>query len=156
LSDWGWNSRFSIMQNWSWNFYQGSFSLISLLSLAPFISNHQNAPLMLNLATGVFTPIFSWSSQQFTLVGMSEYCFCFTQTIHYDSKDPVWILTKMWNKNWIWCPTSVLNFSQIGVRLCKSEQFFSSVRKGIEEETNDEICSLISQEWLTSNFLQIW
>ena len=66
--------------------------------------------------------------------------------INYNSrsKDLVIILTKVGNNNHPGCPTSVLNFSGIEVRVFKLEQLFQLCKKE-EREKNESLLTNISE-----------
>ena len=73
-------------------------SLISLLSLVPFVLTTRGTPLILNLATQLHTNFqVDWSVVY--LVGVSKDCSCFTQVINYNAKGLKWILTKISKNN---------------------------------------------------------
>ena len=83
------------------------FSLISQLSLTPFVSNHQKAP------SGVepsYIPIFRLIQSAVYSVGVSKDCFCFTQMIDYNSKDLERILTEIDADNRLLTPDKCTKF----------------------------------------------
>ena len=84
-------------------------------------------------------------------VGASKDCSCFTQTIGYNSKDFVRILTKIGSNNDLWNPTSVPNFNWIGVRVCELQRFLQVCEKTkkIKMKKNLKVCSLISWKHFT-------
>ena len=85
---------------------------------------------------------------------MSKYCF--TQMIDYNSKDLVWILTKIDNDYCLWTPYKCTKFQRdwltcLRVRLIF--QVFEKTNKQKKRRKNLKVCSLISWK---CDFLQIW
>ena len=102
-------------------FKKVGFTIISLLSLTPFVFNHHKVPLCFELN---YIPIFWLTQTAVYPVGVSKDCSCFTQISDYNSKDLVQIFTKFVLIIASGHPTSVLNFNWFGVRVCELQIFF--------------------------------
>jgi len=111
---------------------------------------------MLNLATYRFS---GWSSQQFTLWACLIIVLALCKWSIYNSKDLLWILTKIDTDNCLWMPYKCIKFQLDWSASLWVTVIFSSVRKDEEEKKrrkNSKVCSLIFQKcftWFSSNLV---
>ena len=125
-------------------------SYFCCLSLHSFLTTERH-PSDVELS---YIPIFRLTQSAVYPVGVFNDCTCFMQMINYNSKDLVWILTKIDTDNFLWMPYKcVLNFSWIGVQVCVLQRFFQVCKK-TKKKTWKFAHSYLGNA--LCNFLQIW